>query len=109
MNKLTFLASYGDETRTVRIESPSGGGGSYSIMEQWEGETTWLVLGAVVNYLESGWTVVGNFKEAFNRSKRDLELDVKFKRRSFTMDDKQAILERMVEAGMFDPGDKVNW
>lgn len=75
MNKLIFTSVYGDETRTVEICSPSGGGGTFHITEDKR------YLGAVVLYMRTNWTVVPQ-------------------RRDFTTDDMQVILERMIEAGM---------
>jgi hypothetical protein len=76
MNKITFLSSYGDETRTVEIERSNPNVHSCTIFEDH------LYQGSVILYNGTDWTVVPQ--------KQDI----------WTMDDKQAILDRMIEAGV---------
>lgn len=108
MNKITFTAIYGDQARTIEINSPAGnGGGSFHIME-WK-DKGWSYIGSVIKYNYVGWTVVSNYNESFDTSKKQREIDIKFNKYSFTSSDKVAILERMIEAGLIGPDELVNW
>lgn len=101
MQKLTFTSVYGDELRTVVISSPNGGGGSFHIMETKPGYAGMFYIGSVANTMH-GWIVYSGYSDSFERSAMQKELDEKFDRRSFTQDDKDAILDRMREAGVID-------
>lgn len=99
MEKLTFTSVYGDELRTVEISSPNGGGGSFQISQTLPGYAGMFYIGSV-GYTMHGWVVYSGYSDSFERSARDIELDIKFDRRSFTQDDKDAILDRLREAGL---------
>lgn len=107
MNKLTFTSVYGDELRTVEIASPHGGGGSFHIMETKAGHEGMFLIGQVINTMY-GWVVFSSNTDSFERSARDIELDIKFDRRSFTQDDKDAILDRMIQGGLISIDDPQN-
>lgn len=101
MNKITFPAAYGNETRTVEISSPSGNRGSFDITQSLPGHKGMFTIGQVVPSL-GGWAVHSTAFYSFNKSPREIEKDNRFARVPFTQDDKDAILDRMVEAGMID-------
>jgi len=101
MNKITFTSVYGDETRTVVIGSPYGGGGSFQIMETLPGFEGMFCIGDVIHTMY-GWRVYSNFNNSYPKSPAELEKDIKFSRRDFTTDDKDAILDRLIEAGLIE-------
>lgn len=101
MNKLTFTSVYGDELRTVVIDRANPNVHTCTIFEDN------FYIGSVVLYYGTTWTVVCQYEESFDKSPKELEKEAKFGKWSFGMDDMQAILDRMIEAGMIPAQSKI--